>query len=105
MALLAGAQEQQVAVEAQQHGQAGVELPQGGSLHVGLQRGRHRGQGQRLQLLLPWTTHTHARTHTRAHTHRVSTYILNIFRNIHIIIHDKSIEEIYKVGEMLWKGF
>lgn len=37
---LAGDQ-QQVAVESQQHRQAGVELPQGGAFHEGLKGGGH----------------------------------------------------------------
>ena len=43
--------QQQVAVEAQQHGQAGVELSQGRALHEGLQGGGHRRQRQTLLLL------------------------------------------------------
>lgn len=48
---LAGHQ-QQVAVEAEQHGQAGVELAQGGALHEGLQGGGDRGQAEPLHLLV-----------------------------------------------------
>lgn len=44
--------EQQVAVEAEQHGQAGVELAQGGALHEGLQGGGDGGQAEPLHLLL-----------------------------------------------------
>ncbi len=48
---LAGKQ-QEVAVEAKQHGQAGVELSQSGALHEGLEGGGHRGQGEALHLLI-----------------------------------------------------
>lgn len=43
--------QQEVAVEAQQHGQAGVELPQGGALDEGLEGGGHRGQGETVHVL------------------------------------------------------
>lgn len=40
MSSLVGDQ-QEVAVEAEQHGQAGVELSQGGAFHEGLEGGAH----------------------------------------------------------------
>lgn len=43
--------QQEVAVEAQQHGQTGVELSQGGALYEGLEGGGHRGQGETLHIL------------------------------------------------------
>lgn len=45
LARLVGDQ-QEVAVEAEQHGQAGVKLSQGGALHEGLEGQGHRGQGE-----------------------------------------------------------
>lgn len=39
-------------MEAEQHGQAGVELAQGGALHEGLEGGGDRGQAEPLLLLV-----------------------------------------------------
>ncbi len=39
-------------MEAEQHGQAGVELSQGGALHEGLEGGGQRGQGEALHVLI-----------------------------------------------------
>lgn len=41
---------QQVAVEAQQHGEARVELPESRALYEGLEAGADRGQGERFSL-------------------------------------------------------
>lgn len=43
--------QQEVAVEAEEHGQAGVELSQGGALHEGLESDGHWGQGEAFHIL------------------------------------------------------
>lgn len=43
---------QEVTVEAQQHGEARVELPEGRALYEGLEAGGDRGQGERFLLFM-----------------------------------------------------